>query len=60
MRTYDLSQLSDSALLRDLDSLAARERVATASVLAHIAEVDARRLYLQLGFPSMYEYCIRQ
>jgi hypothetical protein len=27
-------------------------------MLAHISEVDARRLYLPAAYPSMYEYCV--
>jgi 5-methylcytosine-specific restriction endonuclease McrA len=58
MRTYLLTHLSDAVLLRDLNALVAQERSAMAAVLAHIAEVDARRLYLPAGYPSMYEYCV--
>ena len=58
MRADALAHLSDAVLLRDLDALVSQERTATAAVLAHIAEVDARRLYLPAGFPSMYDYCI--
>lgn len=58
MRTYVLTHLSDAVLLHDLSTLVARERTATAAVLAHIAEVDARRLYLPAGFPSMFAYCV--
>ncbi len=58
MRTYDLSGLDDAVLTRDLDTLIAQERSDLAAVLAHIAEVDARRLYLHAGFPSMYAYCL--
>ena len=58
MSNYDLSRLSDACLLRNLDSIVSRERAATAAGLAHIAEVDARRLYLPTGYPSMYEYCV--
>jgi len=58
MRTYVLTHVGDGALLRSLDTLVGQERCATADVLAHIAEVDARRLYLPAGFPSMYEYCV--
>jgi hypothetical protein len=32
--------------------------VTTAAVLAHIAEVDARRLYAPVGYPSMHAYCV--
>src|SRR5207247_7878427 len=36
----------------------AQERIKMAAVLALLAEVDARRLYLPAGFPSMYAYCV--
>ena len=58
MKTYGLSHLSDPVLLRDLAALVARDRVTTADVLAHIAEVDARKLYLPAAYPSMYAYCV--
>jgi hypothetical protein len=60
MRTYALGHLSDAALLRDLSSLVAQERNATAGVLAHVAEVDARKLYLPEGYPSMRAYCVER
>ena len=60
MRTYDLTHLSDAVLLRDLKSVVAQERGATATVLAHIAEVDVRRLYVPAGFPSMFLYCVHE
>ena len=31
-----------------------------AALLVHLGEVDARRLYLDEAFPSMFEYCVRQ
>src|SRR5439155_5459876 len=34
------------------------ESTATTSVLPHIAEFDARRLYLPAGYPSMAAYCV--
>jgi hypothetical protein len=60
MRAYSLSHLSDPELLRGLTAAVAQDRTATASLLAHIAEVDARRLYLPAGYPSMYAYCIQE
>lgn len=57
---FSLAHLSDAALLRDLTLLAARDRATTARVLAHIAEVDARKLYVPAGFSSMREYCVRE
>ncbi|HYM80680.1 MAG TPA: hypothetical protein VEY91_04610 [Candidatus Limnocylindria bacterium] len=45
MDAYTLSHLSDQTLLRDLAALVAQERKTTAALLAHVAEVEARRLY---------------
>jgi hypothetical protein len=58
MKTYTLSHLSDHALGRELKDRVGRERTATATVLAHIAEFDARKLYLPAAYPSMHAYCV--
>src|SRR5438477_6681580 len=58
MRSYSLSHLSDRDLLHALMSLVAQDRVTTASLLAHIAEVDERGLYRPAGYPSMHAYCV--
>jgi len=39
-------------------TLAGREREATAHLVAHLAELDARRLYLGAGFSSLFTYCM--
>jgi hypothetical protein len=38
-------------------TLAADERQATARLIAGLAELDARRLYLGEGCPSLFAYC---
>ncbi len=58
MKAYSLSHLSDRVLLHDLAALVAQDRVTTAAMLAHLAEVDARRLYLPAGYSSMYAWCV--
>ena len=58
MPGHSLSLLSDQELRRDLAVLVARDRTTTAALLAHLAEVDARRLYLPAAYPSMYLYCV--
>ncbi|HYM82351.1 MAG TPA: RuvA C-terminal domain-containing protein [Candidatus Limnocylindria bacterium] len=58
MRAYTLTHLSDAVLLRSLTALVAQDCATTAALLAHIAEVDARKLYLPAGYPSMHAYCI--
>jgi len=60
VRTYSLSHLPDPVLLRDLTALVARDRAVTAALLAHLTEVDARRLYAPAGHPSMYSYCVNE
>jgi hypothetical protein len=46
------TSLSDSDLLITVKTLVARERTATAHLIAALAEVDARRLYLGQGCSS--------
>ena len=58
MPRYSLSQLADHVLLRDLAALVAQERTTTAALLAHLAEVDERKLYLPAAYPSMRSYCV--
>ena len=58
MKSYSLTHLSNETLLHDLATLVARDRITTAQLLAHLAEVDARQLYLPAGHSSMYAYCV--
>jgi hypothetical protein len=55
---YDLSDLSDDAVDRELTASVAAERSSTAAVLARLGEYDARKLYLRASYPSLYEYCV--
>ena len=52
-----LRRLSDDELVARLKSLAARERRATALLVAHLAELDTRDLHLRAGYPSLFVYC---
>ena len=52
-----LGRLSDVDLVRSLKTLIARERDATAEVVAHIAELDTRDVHLREGYRSLYVYC---
>ena len=60
MSAYSLTHLADRTLLRDLVTLVVRDRATTAAMLAHVAEVDARRLYLPASYPSMHAYCVQE
>jgi 5-methylcytosine-specific restriction endonuclease McrA len=52
-----LTSLSDSELLVEVARLAHAERTATVQLIAALAEIDARRLYLGEGCGSLYAYC---
>ena len=60
MRTPSLRHLTDETLLRDLNALVAHDRTTTVALVAHLSEVDLRRLYRPRGFSSMFQYCIRE
>jgi len=60
MTSYHRSHLTDESLLRQLASHLAQERSTTAELLADLAEVDARKLYVRAAYDSMYEYCTRE
>ena len=48
---------SDRELLQGLDDLVAKSRRNEADLLAYLAEVDRRQLYLEQGCSSMFGYC---
>src|SRR5688500_15665994 len=49
--------LSDDELLARLPHLAARERGATAELIAHLVELETRNLHVAAGYPSTFIYC---
>jgi hypothetical protein len=56
----DLAALSDARLLRGLLDLLGQTRRVEADLIAHIAEVDARKLYLREASPSMFAWCVER
>lgn len=51
------ARLTNSELLETVERLAQGERDATAELVIHLAELDARRLYLGEGCSSLFAYC---
>ena len=51
------ADVSDRDLLVVVHRLATDERRATARLIASLAELDARRLYLAEGYSSLFTYC---
>jgi hypothetical protein len=54
---YRLGELGNEQLLAALAGLVRRENDLMSDLLAHLAELDERRLYLDLGFSSLFAYC---
>ncbi len=54
---YRLVALRNEQLLAALAKLVLGENDLLSDLLAHLAELDERRLYLELGFTSLFAYC---
>jgi hypothetical protein len=54
-----LTHLTDTELLSAVTRAAAEERMAISRLIAVLAELDARRLYLGEGCSSLFAYCTR-
>jgi hypothetical protein len=54
----DLKDVPDDDLLRRLSEILRQSRRVEADLIAHIAEVDARRLWAREAVPSMFAYCV--
>ena len=52
-------QLSNEEVVARVKLLAQREREATATLIAHLAVLDERDLYLAEGCSSMFTYCVQ-
>ena len=55
---YRLKSLPDDELLAGLANIVGRRNQITAEFLAYLAELDERQIFLDLGFSSLFEYCV--
>ena len=55
-----IAVLPDQVLLEQTRMLARHEQALQLSVLDHLREIDARRLYLRLGCSSLFDYTVRE
>ena len=53
-----LTRLTDDELLRRLSDVLKQSRRVESVLVAHIAEVDARRLFAREASPSMFQYAV--
>ncbi|HEY2941374.1 MAG TPA: HNH endonuclease signature motif containing protein [Vicinamibacteria bacterium] len=52
-----LTRLSDDDLVARLKGLVARDHDLTAQIVAHLAELDTRDVFLREGYGSLFVYC---
>ena len=55
----EVARLGDHELIEALQRTLAQERGVHARLLVHIAEVDARGLYRERAYSSMFDYCVQ-
>ena len=58
--TSTVSGLTDDALLGQTRKLARIEQQLNVTVIDHLREIEARRLYLCRGFSSLFDYAVRE
>lgn len=51
---------SDGELISKTKGLVAEERRLTARVLEHLEEIERRRLHFEMGFSSMFKFCLEE
>lgn len=56
----NLKHLSDKTLIADTKRLVQREREVITEVLHHLKEIERRKLFSDLGYPTMMAYAIKE
>ncbi len=56
----NLKHLTDRTLLIDTNALVSKEREFLTKILHHLKEIDKRKLYSDLGYSSLFDYCVRE
>jgi len=54
-----MKELNDRDLIAALKRLKGRENQIVAELIRYLCEVDRRKLYLELGYPSLFAYCCK-
>ncbi len=60
MNSIDFKSLKDQELLKQTRELVGKERQLLTHVLHHLREVERRRLFSDLGYPSLFEYAVQE
>ena len=55
-----LKKLSDDHLLSQTKTLVQKERKLNVKILQHLQEIESRKLYLERGFSSLFDYTVKE
>jgi hypothetical protein len=55
----NFKSLSNETLLSKTQTLVREERRITLEILQHLREIERRRAYAEVGFPSLFEYAVK-
>ena len=55
-----LRKLSDDSLLSQTKALVQKERKLNIEILQHLQEIESRKLYLERGFSSLFDYTVKE
>ena len=56
----NLKNISNDELLSSTKKLSEDERQFTTKILHHLKEIESRRLHLQMGYSSLFEYAVKE
>ncbi|MCK5074514.1 MAG: HNH endonuclease [Bacteriovoracaceae bacterium] len=60
MKSSHLANISDTVLLSNIKTLVNKERELAARIIDHLAEIEKRKLYSELKYRSLFEYCVKE
>jgi hypothetical protein len=58
MKRYSFAHLAGPKVLLEYDAVESRENGETATAIALLGEIEARKLYVPAGYSSMFAYCL--
>jgi len=56
----DITQFNDQQLLESAMNLIGQEQKLLSKILMHLQEIERRKLYCDLGYSSLYDYCLKE
>ncbi len=56
----NIKNLSNEMLLSQTKNLVQKERELLLDIIYHLKEIDSRRLYLKIGYASLWAYCAKE